>query len=143
MEHKNIPVFCEKVSASTKDALNFKSPVAVELIISRAVQSKRRKHLDHLMYCILSYLKAKDKKMRGRTLGRLYRAISDDLTAFGIWADYYPTEQHKVQSGRYSVAIMGNTLYVFRDRRAYVAFDMSFYGIVAYILPSAMRDFID
>ena len=122
--------------------LFLKNPVHVTSTIQRLLGSSKSAEpsIQDLQASIMVYMKAKTQERSNRKLKLLYKDIAAFLTKLGVPTEYYSDEQHAVQSGAKSIAIMADSLYVFNMRKPFAVLKLRFPSIVAAVLPRLMQN---
>lgn len=119
----------------------FKSPEWVLEKVKEAAEDKKRFNcMENLVGPTIAYLKAKDVKRKERTLKNLYKDIAANLRkATNKTVGYCPGQQHAVQYGEMSLAIMENHCFVFSNRKPVLQVSIRLVNLWVHLLPNMLR----
>lgn len=119
----------------------FKSPEWVLDKVKEAAEDKRRFNcMENLVGPTIAYLKAKDVKRKERTLKNLYKDIAANLRkATNKTVEYCPGQQHTVQYGEMSLAILENHCFVFCNRKPVLQVTIRLVNLWVHLLPNMLR----
>lgn len=119
----------------------FKSPEWILEKVKEAAEDKRRfNYMENLVGPTIAYLKSKDVKRKERTLKNLYKDMASNLRkATGKPVGYCPGQQHAVQFGEMSLAILENQCFVYMNRKPVIQVSMRLVNLWAHLLPNMLR----
>ena len=96
--------------------------------------------MENLVGPTIAYLKAKDVKRKERTLKNLYKDIVANLRkATNKTVEYCPGQQHVVQYGEMSLAILENYCFVFCNRKPVLQVTIRLVNLWVHLLPNMLR----
>ena len=109
--------------------------------VKEAAEDKRRFNcMENLVGPTIAYLKAKDVKRKERTLKNLYKDIAANLRkATNKTVEYCPGQQHAVQYGEMSLAILENHCFVFCNRKPVLQVTIRLVNLWVHLLPNMLR----